>query len=159
MAFFQDDLTETPLDSVVFSDTRLPSTEFTINYFEDTSKVGTYVVAYKAFLVDYPAVELRAPNTFTVNVVDPCEPTILTVSAPPLPDPSATSPLSDQSYYISDVAIVYQVPEYVPNENWCVLTYSYSTDNTAINAALAFDATTRTFTVDYSADLSLSGST
>ena len=67
--------------------------------------------------------------------------------------------MTDQSYYISDVAIVYQVPEYVPNENWCVLTYTYSPDNVAVNAALTFDAATRTFTIDYTADLSLSGST
>ena len=39
------------------------------------------------------------------------------------------------------------------------MAYSYSSSDTAIDSAITFDAVSRTFTFDYSADLDLSGPT
>ena len=37
------------------------------------------------------------------------------------------------------------------------MTYTFSASNAVVNPAITFDATSRTYTFDYSADLSLSG--
>ena len=86
----------------------------------------------------------------TGTVIDPCEPSVLTVTM---------TALTDQVYYISDVPLAYPAPAFAANESWCVLTYSFSVSDAALNPAIIFDSATRTFTVDYSADLALSGTT
>ena len=114
----------------------------------DESLPATYVVQYTVFLADYTNVSVNSAGTLTVEVVDPCLPPILTLTA---------STLVDQEYFITDTPLVYTFDAFTVYESWCVFTYSYVSSDVAVDAAISFDDTLRTFTVDYSSDLSMAG--
>ena len=88
-------------------------------------------------------------DPFVITVIDPCDkPVSLTAST-----------LAVQEYTITDDPKTYQVDAYTSDPAWCEITYTYSVDAVAGGSAVTFnaDATLRTFTFDYSADLLLCG--
>lgn len=87
-----------------------------------------------------------ANSAFAVTIIDPCSPATIT-----------TTLLTDQIYFMSSGPKTYQAAAFTINESWCVMTYSFSSSAAALNAAITFDAASRTFTFDYATDLSLSG--
>lgn len=115
------------------------------------TKAGQYSLSYKVYLVNYPSVEvlLTAANpAFDLTILDPCLlPTIQLT----------TAPLTDQSYFISDTALIYQAPAFSVFQTWCEMIYSYSSSDVAVDKAIVFDPSTRTFTIDYSTSIDLSG--
>jgi len=102
---------------------------------------GTYVFTLQAIC------GLKSTQTsFTLVIVDGCDtPTITSTT------------LTDQIYYVSSGPKIYQAAAFTVYQPWCAMTFTYSASDVALNTAISFAATSRTFTFDYAADLNLSG--
>jgi len=145
VSFFYDDVSQTPFDTSLFTDT---GSSFKINYTENVLAAGKYYLTYKVKYNSYPLYNVQAVP-FVITIVDPCD------------NPVGVTPstLSAQEYTITQTSFTYQVPVFVSNPTWCAITYSYTISNEAGDSALSFDTTTRIFTFSQVDDLSLSGST
>ena len=62
-------------------------------------------------------------------------------------------------YTITDVADIYQIPPFIPDPDWCGLTYTYTIVAPEGDAAVTFDSdpASRTFTFENLQDIMLAG--
>ena len=102
---------------------------------------GTYVFSLQATCGSKTAL-----TSFTLFITDGCA----------VPTISSTG-LIDQIYYVSAGPKTYQAAAFTVYQPWCDMKYTFSPSDAALNPAITFDAASRTFTFDYSIDLSLSG--
>ena len=149
--FFNDDAGTTALDTVIFNDDRTTAGAFSFQnlYTEDITKKGVYPIKYRVYHTSYTSNVVTLDAPFVITIVDPCD-------APVSVTPSA---LTNQAYTITDTALPYQFPVYTADPVWCDITYTYTITDVSGDAAVSFnaDATVRTFTFSYIADLLLSG--
>jgi len=157
--FFNDDATESSLDTSIFADIRVNTGDFKfINlYTEDTSKKGTYPIKFRAYYTEYISNVVTLPNAFVTTIIDPCDkPT--SVQSP--------SALTNQEYTITQNPVFYTVPVYTADPSWCAIRYTYTvtdSDGNVVNSItsdslLSFDDLNRVFTIENKSNLDLSGS-
>ena len=143
----------TPIDTTLFDDVRVldpkKPNEFLTLYSEDVTKDGEYPFKYRLRLRDYPENVVESPVPFTITVIDPCDNPVI-LHAPEL---------VDQEYTITDDALPYQIPEFIPEPSWCDVTYSYTIVDPKGADAVDFDTDpdSRTFTFSNLEDLTLAG--
>ena len=131
MEIFNEDATDSALDTDIFDDVRVPN-DFKIKYSEDVTKDGVYPISYRAYHTNYSSNAEEKRTAFTITIIDPCdEPISVTAST-----------LANQEYTITQSNLDYQVPPYVASPTWCEITYSYSIMGPAGDAALTFNAST-----------------
>ena len=82
-------------------------------------------------------------------MIDPCD----------APQSLVASTLTNQVYTITQDAIEFSFEAFSASPNWCKVSYSYSTDNSEIKAALTFDEAALAFKFYQDDDLSLAGQT
>ena len=73
--FFNQDVSETVLDPLLFNDTRDPSNinTFTILQTQDVTKKGTYPISYRAYHTSYASNVQVKTTAFTMTLIDPCD--------------------------------------------------------------------------------------
>ena len=122
---------------------------FAVQYTEDVTKANVYPIKYRVYHTNYNTNVVTLADPFVITVIDPCDqPVSLTAST-----------LAAQEYTITDNSKDYQVDAYTSDPAWCDITYTFSVDAVSGGSAVTFnaDATVRTFTFNYLADLLLSG--
>ena len=72
MDIFNEDATESALDTAIFDDAR-DANIFKILYSEDISKAGSYPISYRAYFTLYSSNFEEKRTAFTVTIVDPCD--------------------------------------------------------------------------------------
>ena len=149
--FFNDDVSQSALDTVLFLDDRTNAAafNFVVQQTDIVAKVNVYPIKYRVYHTLYNSNVVTLADPFVITVIDPCDkPVSLTAST-----------LAAQQFTITDNPKTYQVDAYTPDPAWCDITYTYSIDVVAGGSAVTFndDASVRTFTFNYSADLDLCG--
>ena len=115
MDFFNDDESNTSLDSDIFLDDQADSFNFAVKYNEDVNKVGVHPVIYKVYHILYPENSVTLAEPFLITIIDPCDKPVSLM---------ASSAIA-QEYTISDDPKTYQIPVFTPVPAWCAITYSY----------------------------------
>jgi len=99
--FFNDDVGQTSLDTIIFLDDRNPGAfNFASRETDDVSKANIYPIKYKVYHTLYDQNFVILADPFIITIIDPCE----------KPVGLAASTLSAQEYTITDNAKTYQIP-------------------------------------------------
>ena len=89
---------------------------------------------------------------FVISVGDACGDTDLSTLTAPI--------LKDQVYTETDHPLVFQIPEFESKVKWCEVRYSYSVELPDDSKdSVRFNTENRTFTIESTKNLTLSGST
>ena len=86
-------------------------------------------------------------NSFTIQIIDPCLDPSFTVTAGSIPD---------QTYILTDTALEVDLTSvFTSTISWCPRTYSFSSDNSEVDVAIAIDTSNdpAIFIISYSDDI------
>ena len=121
--------------------------EFALNPLEEWTLEGDYQVNLSASFVDYPASPVIGQVEF-----------VLTLARPPCNNPSRLTSqlLEDQTYVMTDLAIEYIVPGFIPTPAYCVVTYDVQSSPPFGGETFNFDPITGIFAYYADNDLGIS---
>ena len=72
MDIFNEDATESALDTAIFDDAR-DVNKFNILYSQDVTKAGQYQISYRAYFTLYSSNFKENRTAFTITIIDPCD--------------------------------------------------------------------------------------
>ena len=105
-----------------------------MEYTEDVNLVGICDITYEVKLAGYPSVKVlsNAAESFQIDIRDPCKEPLLTFT------PETTD---DMSYTLLQQSETYPMETFIISSPWCTRSYTNSTSDPYINAAITFDNT------------------
>ena len=95
------------------------------------------MIVYYIWLVDYITISVssRIAEAFSIQVIDLCRPPLVSITP-------STAGMDDVTYRLLQGVERFSFSPFVPSSLWCVVSYSFTTSNSAIDSAISMDTST-----------------